>query len=223
MTIRFLSLAALCCAPLVLALAGCGGSAPPTAAPSAPAPAAPASAEAPPTSAEPSAPAAPATTPPSADNDSGPGEALAQPPIDMITQSGEAFVIDFEDSDIGAKDEKACKGSNPAREAKCRERKHSEFFADVLQFKKQRDGKITFTIYKRKGDRLTKVNVNDVKLTQKSGNSVMVEITDNSHVPRVLFTRTRKFEVTVPNDYSVQLQDPRYGKLVYDGKVDILK
>lgn len=223
MKTRLLSVGALSCASLVLALAGCGGSKPPAAAPTTPAPSA---TETAPASAAPSASAAPASTPSPSDtssSNSGSAEALEQPPIDLITQTGEGWVIDFEDSDIGAKAEKQCKSKSLKRQAKCREHKHNEFLADVLQFKKHKDGKITFTVYKRRGDRLTKLNINDVKLTQKTGHSVTVEITDNSHVPRLLFTRRRKFVVTVPNGYSVQLQDPRYGKLVYDGKVDMFK
>lgn len=205
---------------LVVTLAACGGSKKPAAAPPAPPPA-PASAS--------SAPAAPPAPPPAASSaaapssdDSGPDESKpSQPPIDLMTQKGEAFVLDFQDSDIGAKAEKECHSSNPARVARCKKHKRGKFLADVLQFKKK-GKKIRFYIYKRRYNRVTKLSVNEVKLTQKADNKVMVETLDKILMPRVLFPRSRKFIVTVPNDYSIQIKDPRYGKLVYEGKVDIL-
>lgn len=229
MMTRLTSFGALSCASLVLALAGCGGSKPPAAAPS-PAPAKPAAsatqaAPAPAPSA--SASAAPASTStasaPESSSSNSPGEALGQTPIELLTQSGEAFVVDFDGSDVGAKTKKACQSSKPARAAKCREHKRSKFLADMLQFKKHKDGKLTFTIYKRRGDRVTRLSTDNVKLKQKSAHSVAVQVIGKGHGTRVLFIHSRKFVVTVPNDYSLQLQDPRYGKLVYDGKVDVLK
>lgn len=205
---------------LLIALAGCGGQKPPANAPSAPASA---------SAAEPAAPAAPAPeasassarAPDESGSDDASGPKPSQPPIDLMTQTDEAFVIDFSSSDIGDKAKRACKSDNPAKTAKCRKHKRNKFLADVLQFKKT-DDKVTFTIYKRHGKRVTKLNSNEVKLTQKSDNTVTVEITGKNHKPRVLFSRARKFEVTVPNDYSIELNDPKYGKLVYEGKVDIL-
>lgn len=209
---------------LVLALAGCGGSKQPAASPSSPASASPSASsapEAPPAPApEASASAAPAA-PASDDSGLAAEEKPSQPPIDLMTQTDEAFVINFDNSDIGAKADKACKSSNPARKAKCRKRKRSKFLADVLQFKKK-GKKIIFKIYKRKGTRVTLLSTDEVKLTQKSDNTVTVEVTHKGRMPRLLFTHRRKFEVTVPNDYSIRLHEPKYGKLVYDGKVDVL-
>lgn len=203
-----------------LALAGCGGNQPPAATPSAPASATPAAASsAAPAEPAPEASSSEAATSSESDDASGPKP--SQPPIDLMTQTDEAFVLDFQSSDIGAKAEKACKSDDPAKAAKCKKHKHGKFLADVLQFKKK-DDKITFTIYKRRGKRVTKLSSNKVKLTQKNDNTVTVEVLDKHMGPRVLFSRKRKFEVTVPNDYSIELKDPKYGKLVYEGKVDIL-
>ncbi len=211
---------------LALSLAGCGGTKPPAASPESPESASAAA----PASAAPAAPAPAASasaapssdeSAPDSDSDADSGPKPSQPPIDLITQTDEAFVINISKSDIGAKIDKACKSDNPAKAAKCKKHKRSKFLADVLQFKKKGD-KVTFAIYMRHGKRVTKLSVNEVKLTQKSDTSVAVEITDKNRKPRVLFPHARKFEVTVPNDYSLELKDPKYGKLVYDGKVDIL-
>ena len=42
-------------------------------------------------------------------------------------------------------------------------------------------------------------------------------------VARVLFAGRPKFEIKVPNDYSIEVDEPRYGKLVYDAKIDLLE
>ncbi len=221
MMTRFRLVANLSPAFLVLALGACGGSKKPATAPSPTDSAAPAASasSAPETPAEASSSEAPAADDSGGDDSSGPKP--SQPPIDLMTQTDEAFVVDFKSSDIGDKAEKACKSDNPAKAAKCEKGKRNKFVADVMQFKKK-DDKYTFTIYKRRGKRVTKLSSNEVKLTQKSDNTVTVETLDKNMGPRVLFSGARKFNVTVPNDYSIEIKDPKYGKLVYQGKVDIL-
>ncbi len=201
---------------LAVGLAACGGSKPAAEAPAAPAaPAAPEASAAPAPS---SAPAADAPAP-SASADS--ASALSKPAVDILTAPKGAFVIDFGNSGMEDAIAKKCASDDPAKEAKCKTKKHEAFMADVLEFRSKND-QVTLIIYKRKGTRLTKLSSNSVTLTPKSDTTVGVEITGDDKKPRVIFPRTRKFDVVVPNDYSIEINEPTFGKLAYDAKIDIV-
>ena len=92
----------------------------------------------------------------------------------------------------------------------------------MVQFKKDKNDKVTFIVHRRSGSTLVRLHQSDVQLTQKSENTVSVEITDADKNPRVLFYLKKKFDVLVPNDYSIEFDEPRFGKLIYEAKVGLV-
>lgn len=211
-------LASLFVSSLVLCSA-CGGSQPAADAPAAPTPEKPAPA-ADPAPAEPAPEAAPAApTEPEPEPVSKP----SRPPVDVIAAPDMAFVINYASSALEAAAEKKCGGAgDAAAQAACKQKERGEFMADVIQFKRDKDESVTWIVHRRKGSTLIRLHASPVKLTQKSENTVTVEITDDDKKPRVLFPNKRKFDVVVPNDYSIEIDEPRLGKLVYDAKIGIV-
>jgi hypothetical protein len=201
-------------------LCGCGGGAPPPAAEPAPKPVA----EAPKPEAEPEAPKSESTEP--ADQ---PGSAATKPtrtPIETLTAAKMAFVINFSSSALGEAAEAKCDkaaGDDPKKRAACISKEKGEFLADVIQFKKDDKDKHWFIVYRRKGSALTVLSRSEIQFSDEKENTVTLNVIGKDKAPRVLFTHKNKFVVTVPNDYSIELDDPRYKKLVYDAKIDIVE
>jgi len=222
---------------LALALASaCGGSSPPPSsapaeAPSRAAPSPPPAAEAEPAaeaSPAPSAPeseaasseAAPASPPPEPE---GPGP--RQAPSAILGTPNGAFVIDYNASAPKATAEKTCSAEaseDAAKKHECMQKARASFVADVLRFKKSAQGKWTWTVYQRKGSSLPEVYKADIDLSEEGKASIKMKIKGGSQGTPPLFSQSRQGVISFPNDYSINVEDPKHGHLVYDAKVGLV-
>lgn len=180
--------------------------APPSPAPAEPAPAA----EAP--------PPAPASPPPA---DDGPGR--SQKPLDILTARDAAFQVDYSSSDAKTKAvarcEKESKG-DAEKQGACVTKARESFLPDVLRFKKESESRILFVVYKRAGSTLREVSTGPVALTE-NGSDVKV-VFQSTKGARPLFVGQKEAVVKVPNDYSIELDDPLLGRLRYDAKIGLV-
>jgi hypothetical protein len=213
---------------LVLA-AGCGSphpqpvAAPPAAPPPAPAPAPTPIASAPPVA---SAPPAPAPTAPAAETP----PTRSQKAIDMLTARDAAFLIDYANSDVKQRAKDTCdresKG-DPDKLGACLEKARDAFQADVIRFKRDQDNKhdweksVKLLIYKRSGSTLREVAVGTVQVAEEGMDAVKVTI-GKLKGARPLFRGQSNVVIRAPNEYSIEINDPDYGRLVYDAKIGIV-
>jgi hypothetical protein len=213
-----------------LLLAACGGNQPPPDAapgetatqpkPPASAPASPASAEAPPASAN----AAPAAT--SADAPASPAPeqpAPARHVVDWITGPNVAFTIDYANSEAKPAADRACAakvGEDPAARAKCVEKERSKFYADVLSFSK--DGnRFLLKIYKRDHNSLIEVSTSAIEFGPETDSGVTAKVTSDKGT-RPLFVGKKEIPISAPPGSQIELDDPRFGRLVYDAKIGLV-
>ena len=184
-----------------------------TPAPPEPEPEAAATAEPPPP-----APTEPAAEPPP------PAESKpSSSPKAVLTATEVAFVIDYANSDASDAAEATCSKSaaeDAAKLAACKTKARDEFLADVIKFKKE-GTKWSWYVYKRKGSNLTEVFSAPVEFAEETERTVAVQIKGGDGT-RPLFKGANKFVVTVPNDYSIELKDPKYGSLLYDAKIGMV-
>jgi hypothetical protein len=193
--------------------------APPPSAAAAPPPAGSAAAPEPAASAAPPATSEPAAEPPPSE------PKLSSAPKAIITASEVAFVINYNSSDPSQAAQTTCTAQaqdDPAKMAACKTKARDEFLADVLHFKKKEGTeKWSLFIYKRKGSSLSEVYNAAVDFGAETDRTVDVLIKGGEGT-RPLFKGANKFTITVPNDYSIELQDPKYGRLLYDAKIGIV-
>ncbi len=193
--------------------------APPEAASPAPAVAPAASSDPAPPPAASAATEAPATAAESAAESSRPSRS----PIDVLTSADTAFVIDYAGSAPIETARRTCgekSAGDPELQAKCLSDARAAFKADVIRFRK--DGsRWSWTVYKRDGSRLDEVTSGRVDFSEESQSSVKVKfITDKGLRP--LFKNKREAVLTVPNDYSFELDDADWGKLEYEAKIGLV-
>lgn len=205
-------------------LLGCA-SAPPPAAP--PPPPAPVVAPPPPAPVEPppAAPVAePEPTPAPVPAEPPPEEKRRQSPVEMVTARDVAFLVDYATSDARTTAEADCdkesKG-DPAAKGACLEKARDKFQPDVLRFRKDDKGKVALMVYKRSGSALREVSVSAIEFTDETPDSVRVKFLGRDKGQRPVF-KSGKNEVRVPNDYSIEIDDPTFGKLTYNAKIGLV-
>jgi len=214
---------------LLLLAAGCGSTQPqPVAAPpAAPPPPAPPPPPTPVASATPApapeptaAPAPVAETPPS----------RSQKPIDMLTARDAAFLLDYANSDVKQRAKDQCdreSKSDPDKLGACLEKARDAFQADVIRFKRDQDNKrdweksVKLFIYKRNGSALREVAVGTVQLAEEGTDGVKVTI-GKLKGSRPLFRNQTNVVIRAPNEYSIEINDPDYGRLAYDAKIGLV-
>ena len=202
----------------------------PLASPS-PAPAA-SSAVAPPvasTAPAPVAAPAPAPEPAPSASASPPAEAStelgrSQKPIDMLTARDAAFLIDYANSApkeaAQAACEKEAKGE-PEKMGACLTKAREQFQPDVLRFRKDSEKQTSLLVYKRVGSTLREVSIAVVELSE-DGDAVRVKFTGRYKGARPIWRNKPEGTLRVPNDYSLEIDDPELGHLRYDAKIGLV-
>jgi hypothetical protein len=223
-------------------LVGCGGAAPPPVEPEpAPSTAAPAQATGPSVELEmpqgeqdpePHAgtpdkqppPAAPAASPAAPETPPAAETAATRRPIDVLTGPNVAFIVDYQNSQPYEAAEKSCDaeaGDDGAARSECMKKARAAFRADVLYFKKDAQGRFWLTVYERKGSALPELYKARVEFADETPNAVTVRLKEEKGT-RPILVGAGKITVSVPNDYALELNDPKFGRLVYGAKVGLV-
>lgn len=172
------------------------------------------------------APAASAAEPPADAGSAPPERARSQYPIAMITARDAAFLIDYSNSEVKQKAQQACEtesAGDPEKKAACLTKARDKFLPDVLRFRKDSETQTSLLVYKRKGTALSELWVGLVSLSEPSPDSVKVTFLNKGKGYRPLWQGTKTdVVVQVPNEYSIELDDPNYGHLRYDAKIGLI-
>lgn len=186
---------------------------------------------------EPPPAAAPAETAAESESESEPEQAPApapepepsgptRPASEVITEGDTDFL--FDDSASALKeavrqkcDAQAPEGSDPKVLADCRQKERDKFAGDVLSFQATEGGAVTLIIYRRKGSRLDEVYRAPVVLKDQNPTTVQVSPKGGKGA-RPFLQAQREFTVQIPDNYSLVIEDPTLGKLVYRAKVGVV-
>ncbi len=154
-----------------------------------------------------------------------PAPKLSRTPINILTARDVAFMIDYGSSGAKALAEQSCepKAADPAARAECMTKARDAFAADVLVFKQEEGGgRTTLTIFKRKGSTLSQVLVAGIGFQDETDHSVKIVFKGGEKGVRALFRNAGSAVISLPNEYSIEIDDPTYGKLRYDAKVGLM-
>ena len=209
----------------VLALPACGGSNPP--------PAEPSSAKT--DSAEPAKDEAKSdeTKPAEAKSDeSKPEEKPAEssgPEVkrtakDIITAPEVTFMFDFNESEAKDKAEKACSpqaGDDAKKMALCMKKASSKFPAEGMQFKQDKGEWVWITL-QRKGSAITILHHVPIDFSDDKPNSVVIKATGKDTGKQAMHKLPSQVTIEVPNEFSIALDDPTNGRMVYEAKIGIM-
>jgi hypothetical protein len=217
-------------AALVLAGVGCGGGTPPPATPE-PAP----QASAPASSAD---PAVGMPTPDDAQKTAAAEAAPAKPPAQdimlekptrpvrsIIESADTVYFISYEESDVGKTAETNCakeSGGDPQKNSACMSKARQSLEGLGYRFKKNPKNEVTTcTILRRQGNTLTTLHKFRYKYGDETETSIVIKMDGKDDGPNKWEKIPSEFKLEIPNDYSLVVQDPKYGRLVYYAKAGI--
>jgi hypothetical protein len=106
--------------------------------------------------------------------------------------------------------------------AQCLKEARLKFEADVIRFRRDGLGHIELVIYRRNGDSLKELYRAKVELDDSLSNKVKAELKEAGTGKRPIMKDRSKFEVAVPNSYSLEIDDPQLGRLPYLAKVGLV-
>jgi hypothetical protein len=207
---------------VILVAGACGGkppAAPAPPAPSAPPPAPPAASAS--ASPEPEAPkqADNKMAAPSADDAMKP----TQKPRDIVTLADALFLLAFENSDVGKAADKKCNAasSDPNAVAACMAAARDKIQINAIRFKQDAMKNWWWTSMLKKGNSLTLLHRVMFDFGEETDRSIVIKpkggdqgMAKGSNVPR-------EVRIEVVNDYTIALQDPQFGKLLYEAKIGL--
>jgi hypothetical protein len=136
----------------------------------------------------------------------------------MITQDDVAFMIDYGNSTPKTTAEGKCASQEGQARADCMKKARAEFLSDVLTFRKAASGAIQFAIYARRGTQLQEIYTVGAEFEEKSPTEVVLKTKGKGKGSRPLFAAERSTIVTVPDDYTLVLNDSRFGTLKYTAR-----
>ena len=183
---------------LLLSFVACGGSASPE-------PAAPENTPVQPTEEPEEAP--PVQEEPA---DEGPAGPTGQTPKDVVGSEGVRFVLSFNNSEVGIKAGERCDSkhpNDPKGRNQCMKTARATVKEDVLHFQLGSLGKWVWTTSTQRGSTLQQMKQVNFTWGEETKNSV-----------EILTSRGEKVLISVPNNYSIEIEHPTHGKLTYDSK-----
>jgi hypothetical protein len=154
--------------------------------------------------------------------DSGPGP-IKRTAKDFLTAPETTFMFSFNQSEPKAKAEEKCQKTTKGegkKMADCMKKASAKFGEDGLQFKQEK-GTWYFITLRRKGSTLTTLHKIPFEFGEEKETSVVLKTTgkDSGKTPwRVV---PKEVKVEVPNEFSIAIDDPEDGRLVYEAKIGI--
>jgi hypothetical protein len=133
-----------------------------------------------------------------------------------------AFMINYPASAPKEAADRSCgaKFPDPGAKAACVEKERGKFTADVLVFERSDKG-VTLTIFKRTGSSLSEVAKSRIEVAEDTPERLKVRIL-NDKGWRPLNAGRKSLEVTTRDEYSIVVDDPQLGRLVYESRIGLL-
>jgi len=149
----------------------------------------------------------------------------SQTPINMLTARDAAFLVDYANSDAKGKAQTACESESKGdaeKQGACLTKARDKFLPDVLRFRKDSETKVSLLVYKRNASSLRELWIGVVELSEPSNDSVKVKLGGSQKGTRPLWRGRSEVVLSVPNEYSIEFDDPELGHLRYDAKIGLI-
>ncbi len=141
---------------------------------------------------------------------------------ETISEPDNGWVFNFQSSAPYEKAEQRCDESsknNPKQRASCMSKARSAFIADAMEFKKNDSGQDVWVIYRAKGSRLTQIYSVPISYGEEKAGVLKVKKTGKGKGSAPLFANSSEIEVKLLSNYTMELDEPNYGRLTYDARI----
>ena len=145
-------------------------------------------------------------------------------PLGMLNKPEVAFLIDYTQCDLYRRAAESCakEANDLARHAECLARARDEVPVDVIRFKTDDAGNRWWVTYKRHGSVLAEEHSSEVSFVNVAPHSVTLALQGPELGRRPIFKSASRIVVSVPDVYTLELDEPKLGHLVYRAKVGLV-
>jgi len=159
--------------------------------------------------------------------ESAPASPLEKPsrPVRQILETKDTvFFLSFEDSDPGKNAEASCaktSADDPQKNASCLAKARQPFEGLGYRFTRNLKDETMFTILRRQGNSLAVQHKFRFTYGKESEAAAVIKLEGKDEGPVKWEKVPPELKLEVPNDYTIVVQDPKHGRLVYAAKVGI--
>lgn len=163
--------------------------------------------------------ASPASAPAAASSEEKPSRA----PSDILKDADATWVLAFDQSDEGKKAEEKCTASSKGDEKKhgaCMRSARERMPVEALRFKQDEEVGMVWQFLAQKGGNYTVVGKVPVEFGEETDRTIVMKPKKGKGTGTVPWgAATKDTTLTVPNNFSVVVDDPSHGKTVYEAKI----
>lgn len=167
--------------------------------------------------------AAPQTAPTTETPSQGDGlRKASRPPVELLTNSNATYMLNFPESEVGKSAQEACEEASDDRGevTACLQKARAKIPIESLRFVKKGSEYWWITLNRYKGN-LMKWHIIQFQVGEEKSDWVALKPMGKDKgiapMPRV----PRKLEIELPNDFSIVMNDPEFGKLAFDAKIGV--
>jgi hypothetical protein len=206
-------------------LLACTSATPPAAtaaAPPSPEPPPPAVAANPPAAPLPAKAAEPANERPASEERDGLRKA-SRPPMDLLTGNNVVYVFNFAGSAKGEAAKAQCESQGqPAEVRECVANERSKIPVESVRFVKDAHGQYWWVAYNRYKGNLLKWHKVQFLPGKADADTISLSLVGKDKGIAPMARVPASLKVELPNDYSIVINDPELGQMLYDAKIGLM-
>jgi hypothetical protein len=141
-------------------------------------------------------------------------------PKDVIGDPDLAFMYSFKDSDLSSKKEEECSKKakdDVEKKAACLS-KAAEAESHDIRFVKDDQGEDWYIVFRRQGDKAIELSRIKYSIGKEGSNQITLNLTGRDMGKKPMAKVPSELVIEIVDDYSIALNDPVKGKVVYRGK-----
>jgi hypothetical protein len=145
----------------------------------------------------------------------------SRPPAELITNPTVLYVFNFKESEVGQSAQEQCstasEGDSGAMAA-CMQKARGKVPVESVRFKKKGNEYFWVTLNRYKGN-LLKWHIIPFQVGEEKDDRVTLKPFGKDKGIAPMAKIPKSLEIELPNDYSIIIKDPEFGKMVFDAKI----
>jgi hypothetical protein len=146
----------------------------------------------------------------------------SRPPIELLTNSNATYMLNFPESEAGKTAKQECEeaGGDRGEITACIQKARAKIPIESLRFVKKGGEYWWITLNRYKGN-LMKWHIIQFQVGEEKLDWVALKPMGKDKGIAPMARVPRKLEIELPNDFSIVMSDPEYGKLAFDAKIGL--
>jgi hypothetical protein len=150
----------------------------------------------------------------------------SRPPAELITGPNLVYMFNFKESAVGKEAHERCSeqaGDSPRELAACMEKARSKVQVESVRFVKESSGEHFFITYNRYKGNLLKWHKVQFMPGEETADRITLNLVGKDKGIAPMARVPRSISIELPNDYTIVVDDPDHGAMMYDAKIGTLE